>query len=217
MARTTAFLAAPWLARYDTLPMNRTLATARTWLLILPLALAASCFTTPDRVPRPQNWAQPVAKVGLPNLHRVDKGLYRGAQPDEEGFHELKAMGIRTVVNVRSGGSGRNEIGEVELDYEAIPMSAWSIKDEDVIRFLQIATDPDRRPVFVHCKHGADRTGALCAMYRIVVCGRTREQALDEMTGGAYGFHAIFSNITRYVREADIEKIARESGVAMHR
>ena len=196
--------------------MIRSTVAARVWMLLLHIAIATSCAQTPEREgPRPRNWAQPVERVGLPNLHRVDDRLYRGAQPDEEGLRELEAMGIRTVVNLRQ--SRRDELGDLELGYEAIPMNAFSLEEKDVIRFLQVATDPERQPVFVYCQHGADRTGTVVAIYRIVVCGWTREEAIEEMTGGGFGFHAIFTNLIRYVREADIKKIARESEVAARR
>ncbi len=35
--------------------------------------------------------------------------------------------------------------------------------------FLRIVTDPKRVPVLVHCQAGADRTGTMCAVYRIAV------------------------------------------------
>ena len=102
--------------------------------------------------------------AGLPNLNRITDTLYRGAQPDEEGFRTLEAMGVKTVVNLRSFHSDRDEMGDLEddFDYEHITMKAWHPEDKEVVRFLRIVTDPERRPVFFHCKHGADRTGASC-------------------------------------------------------
>ncbi len=93
--------------------------------------------------------ARPVTGSGLPNAYRVRGTLLRGAQPDREGFLRLAAMGVRTVVNLRSFHSDRDKIAGTGLDYVEIPMTAWSPKDEDVLRFLQVATDPARLPVFV--------------------------------------------------------------------
>jgi len=41
---------------------------------------------------------------GLPGLTcvgRVAPGIFRGAQPEPEGYATLKVMGVRTVINVR--------------------------------------------------------------------------------------------------------------------
>jgi protein tyrosine/serine phosphatase len=83
----------------------------------------------------------------------------------------------------------------------------WNACDEDVLWFLRIAADPARAPVFLHCQHGADRTGYLVAMYRVVVEGWDRERAIAEMTCDGNGFHPLCRNLIRYVRQADIERL----------
>ncbi len=52
---------------------------------------------------------------------------------------------------------------------------------------------------------GAGRTGALCAIYRIAVMNWTREKAIEEMTRGDFGFHAIFNtSLVPFLRSIDI-------------
>ena len=119
--------------------------------------------------PRPPGWAQPIENVSVRNLHKVSGSLYRGAQPDEDGMRGLERLGIKTVVNLRLGHSDRDELAGTSLAYEHIAAEPWDMDDDEVVRFLKIATDPARAPVFVHCAHGADRTGAMVAIYRIVV------------------------------------------------
>jgi uncharacterized membrane protein YkvA (DUF1232 family)/protein tyrosine phosphatase (PTP) superfamily phosphohydrolase (DUF442 family) len=151
--------------------------------------------------------AVPIERPGLRNLHRVSDTLYRGAQPTAEGMRELKRMGIRTVINLRSFHSDRDELGQTGLAYEHLYMKAWHPEDEEVIRFLQIVTDPQRTPVFVHCQHGADRTGTMCAIYRIAVQGWTKDEAIREMTEGGFGYHEAWENLLLYIRNLDIERI----------
>lgn len=158
-------------------------------------------------------WAQPISTTGVPNLCKVDADLYRGGQPKAEGFGELAAMGIKTVVNLRTTGTDRGEIASAGLAYERIWFRTWHPEDEDAVRFLRIVTDPDRTPVFVHCRRGADRTGMMCAVYRVVVCGRSKEEAIREMTEGGFGFDRRWQNLVRYVRELDVERIRRETGL----
>jgi len=166
--------------------------------------------SAPTRDPR---WATPMTKPGLPNLHKVSDTLYRGAQPTAQGMRELKKMGVKTVVNLRSFHSDRDEIGDTGLAYEHIYMKAWHPEDKEVVRFLQIVTDPARTPAFVHCQHGADRTGTLCAVYRIVVCGWTKHEALREMTEGGFGYHAVWRNLPTYLEGLDVEAIRRRAGL----
>ena len=166
-----------------------------------------SCVTAPSEPgPRPETWATPIENEDLPNLHRVAPGLWRGAQPSADGFRALERLGVRTVVSLRS--FSRDQLpDDVELDLVEIPMHAWSQDDEDVVRFLQVATDPARAPVFVHCLHGADRTGLACATYRVVIEGWSKEDALREMQSGNFGFHTIWGGIPEYLRELDVDRI----------
>ena len=149
----------------------------------------------------------------MPNLHRVTPNLYRGAQPEDEGFAELKAMGIKTVVNLRFMHSDRSETKTAGLDYVKVAEEAWEAEDDETLAFLKIAIDPARQPVFVHCQHGADRTGTSIAAYRIVVQGWSKEEAIREMTEGGFGFHSIWTNLIRYLENMDVEKMRRELGI----
>lgn len=163
--------------------------------------------------PRPSDWAQPIAQKGLPNLHRVTGKLYRGAQPTATGFKALKELGIRTVVNLRKFHTDKGLLKGLKMGYEEIPAPAWSVTEEDVIRFLTIATDPKRQPVFVHCQHGADRTGTMIAAWRMVVQGWTVDQALREMTEGGFGYHEMWENLPDLLRALDVAKIREAVGL----
>ncbi len=163
---------------------------------------------------RPAEWATPIEKDGLPNFHKVSPDLYRGAQPTATGIKQLKAMGIKTIINLRSAHSDKDEIGDVEIGYEHIPMKAWNTpKDKDVIKFLKIVTDKQKSPAFVHCQHGADRTGLMCAVYRVAVCSWPKESAADEMIYGGFGFHPIWKNLRDYLMNLDIEKVKDKAGI----
>ena len=62
----------------------------------------------------------------------------------------------------------------------------------------------------MHCWHGSDRTGTVIAMYRMVVQGWSREDALDELVNGGYGYHTIYRNIPAYIRNVDIDSIRQQ-------
>ncbi|MCP5535122.1 MAG: dual specificity protein phosphatase family protein [Akkermansiaceae bacterium] len=162
---------------------------------------------------RPESWAQPVKLDGVPNLHKINANIYRSAQPSAQGMQNLKQKGVATIINLRTFHSDRDEIGNSGLGYEHIFMKAWHPEREDVIRFLEIATDPKRTPVLVHCQHGADRTGALCAVYRMAVQGWTKEEAIQEMVKGGYGFHGVWENLQQWIESLDIATMRKEAGI----
>lgn len=160
---------------------------------------------------RPDHWAQPVTMNGVPNLHKVSETLYRSAQPTSEGMKNLKAYGIKTIINLRSFNSDRKEIGDTGLGYEHIYMKAWHPEPEEVVRFLKIVTDEKRTPVLVHCQHGADRTGTMCANYRVAVQGWTKADALKELKEGGFGFHEIWKNLPPWFEKLDIDAIKKQA------
>ena len=160
-----------------------------------------------------RKWAEPLELPGAPNLHRVSKNLYRGAQPTAEGMKQLEKLGVKTVVNLRSRRSDRDEIEGTDLAYEHIRMTMSNPAPEKVIRFLKIATDSSRTPVFVHCKHGADRTGTVIAIYRIGIEGWSKDEAVEEMTKGGFGYHRMWKNLVDYIRELDVDAMMRNAGL----
>jgi tyrosine-protein phosphatase SIW14 len=160
-----------------------------------------------------RKWAGPLELPGAPNLHRVSENLYRGAQPTAEGMKQLEKLGVKTVVNLRSSDSDRDEIEGTTLSYEHIGMTTWNPGAANVTRFLKIVTDDSRMPVFVHCRHGADRTGMMCAIYRIAIEGWSKDEAIEEMTRGGFGYHSIWKNLVDYVRKLDIDSTMHDVGL----
>jgi tyrosine-protein phosphatase SIW14 len=154
-----------------------------------------------------RSWAQPVNSPGLPNLYKVSDNLYRGAQPTKEGFKNLKQLGIKTVINLREFHSDKSQILDSNFIYVSIDTATWDIKDNEVSRFLQTVRDKDKQPVFVHCKYGSDRTGLMCAVYRISVEGWSKQQAIDEMTKGGFGYHPAWHNLITYIQKFDPNKM----------
>jgi protein tyrosine phosphatase (PTP) superfamily phosphohydrolase (DUF442 family) len=159
-----------------------------------------------------RKWAERLELPGVPNLHKVSEDLYRGAQPTAEGMRQLEKLGIKTVINLRSVHSDRDELAGANLSYEHIDMKTWHPADDQVIHFLQIVTDKNRTPVFVHCMRGADRTGTMCAIYRIAVQGWSRPEAIEEMTKGGFGFYEGWQNLVDYILNLDIDQIKVRAG-----
>ena len=156
-----------------------------------------------------KKWAERLDLPGVPNLYKVSEDLYRGAQPSAEGMRQLETLGIKTVVNLRFILSDRGKLKGTGLDYEHINMTTLHVRTKDVVRFLKIVTDRDRAPVFVHCRHGIDRTGTLCAVYRIIVQKWSKDEAIEEMTKGSFAFRNVYKNLVNYIRGLDVDRYSR--------
>jgi len=129
--------------------------------------------------------AESLAYAELPNFHRVDDNLFRGGQPGADGVGRLKELGIKTIVNLRYERDLVDaEAAEAEaagIRYYNVPMVGLNRPtDAQVAHILALIDDPANRPVFVHCKAGSDRTGAVVACYRIARAQWTAERAIKE-------------------------------------
>ena len=61
--------------------------------------------------------------------------------------------------------------------------------------------------VLIHCYHGADRTGLISGMYRIIYQGWTVADAKEEMLHGPYGYHSIWKNIANLFTEKTVKQV----------
>jgi len=153
---------------------------------------------------------------GLPNFCKISDDLFRSAQPTLNGMQNLKEIGIKMVVNLCTFHSDRDMLKNTGLGYEHIHMIGWPFLPEEkqVVKFLTIVTDPKRTPVLVHCRDGAYRTGSMCAVYRIVVQGWTKEDAIKEMTDGGFGFHRAWCNhLIQWINDLDVARIKEKAGI----
>jgi protein tyrosine/serine phosphatase len=127
-------------------------------------------------------------------LHLVDKKFYRSAQPDANGFKALATgHGVRTVISLRAFNSDRPLTRGLDLRLARFPIHTWHIEREDVVGALRTLRLTTREgPTLLHCQHGADRTGMIVALYRVLYQGWSKDAALDEMHNGNFGFHAVW-------------------------
>ena len=156
---------------------------------------------------RNESWAVPVPLDGVANLYRITPNLYRSEQPTALGFRNLEKMGIRTVINLRAFNSDDDEVRGTSLRTERVKILTWDVDDDHVIDVMRMLQKTENGPFLIHCQHGADRTGLMSAMYRVLEQGWTVDDAVAELTDGGYGYHAMWKNILRYVRSADVDKL----------
>ena len=170
-----------------------------------PLALLIFCVTAQVHA---QNTPQPITpsvmssaygeklKIrGVPNPGKINDGLYRGAQPNEQGLEELKKLGITTVVDLRAEDRHkleweRQQAEKLGMRFVHIPIAGFAAPtNEEVAQFLSLFSDPQQK-IFVHCLLGEDRTGVFVATYRMSVQKWPVTQALREMY--SFGFNGFW-------------------------
>ena len=134
------------------------------------------------------------AVSGLPNFHRVDPYLFRGAAPTRIGMQALKKLDVKTIIDfrvnpqmVRSECDTAQHLG---MRYINLPIRNCNVTSNCRKVFFDTvgaaAANPSDGAVFVHCAHGSDRTGLMVGLWRVQHDGWSYPDALQEML--KYGF-----------------------------
>jgi len=160
-------------------------------LLIMIASLLLSDHTANAQENRPSEWATPIAKGN--NLYRVNQNFYRSAQIETKDIALIEALGIKTVISLRTFHDDTRLLKNSGIKVQRIGINTWEISDTNIIAALRaIKLAEHDGPVLLHCMHGADRTGLVTAMYRILYQGWSKEKALEELTKGGFGYHSLW-------------------------
>jgi len=125
-----------------------------------------------------------VSGVTIDNFGKINDNYYRGSQPNQDEFTQLKRLGIKTVIDLREDYKKNEEtwVRDLGMTYVRIPLKTRVAATEEQWKsFLGLVNDPANQPVYVHCKGGRHRTGAMTAIYRITHDSWTADQAYQEM------------------------------------
>lgn len=167
-------------------------------------ALAACQVASIDAAPKVLSPALRLADGGgLQHVAQLAPQILRGAQPTDAGYQRLKLMGVKTVISFRCFTDTREAVEAAGLRYLRIPIYA-SIgssppTDEQLQLFFATVLDPEQWPVYMHCKHGKDRTGMMAALLRIERHGFSNAAAIAEMQ--EFGYHDVFRDLIGFVRD----------------
>lgn len=109
--------------------------------------------------------------IGIRNFHQIDDNVYRGGQPTMDGYKYLAQIGVKTVVDLRESdtrsASEERAVTALGMKFVNVPMTGLTPPTNAQISQILSLLEGTTGPVFVHCKRGADRTGAVIAAYRI--------------------------------------------------
>lgn len=136
---------------------------------------------------------------GLGNVGKVAPGIYRGEQPGAAGYVTLKRLGVKTVIDLRTSESEKTQVEAAGMKAIAVPieMTRKGLK-EKVDQVVALMTDPINQPVYVHCRHGQDRTGIVVAAYRMTQDNWSLKDAEAEMQ--SFGFNDVWVNFKKFIR-----------------
>ena len=128
--------------------------------------------------------SQNFSTIKIKNFGQMDERFYRGAQPKEQDYKDLAALGIKTVIDLTADPKAYEKplVESLGMKYINIPMIEKKYPTEETTRtFLKVVTDPATGKFFVHCAGGRHRTGAMGAVYRYQFYDWNFDQVYAEM------------------------------------
>ncbi len=125
------------------------------------------------------------------NFHTITAGeAYRSAQlsgPEFENY--IKKYGIRSILNLRGENPYeqwyRDEISiskEYNVAHYDIALSAGREPAGDEVRKIMEVFRMAPHPILIHCMAGADRTGLVAAMWKVIVDKETKKEAEGQLS-----------------------------------
>jgi protein tyrosine phosphatase (PTP) superfamily phosphohydrolase (DUF442 family) len=193
----------------------------RITLAVLALKLHA-CAYTPElnaADPCPDHLNAPIREfcVVTPDV------LWRGSKPDRDDATWLIQQGVATIVNLEllhddkhdldqasPRGNGVTEVGYFRVrDWEPLKLVTPRIVDDHIAHFLAIIAQQPK-PIYVHCRYGQDRTGAMIAVFRMLIEGVSEEDAIAELRRNRGNWLALDEKYIRGLSPSHLEEIRRK-------
>lgn len=127
----------------------------------------------------------------VPNYVVITPGVAGGGQPAPQDLARIKALGFKTVINLRTEGE-HGYLAEEEATLEAaglryvhVPVTAATLSSADVAAVRAVLDDPAAAPVLIHCTSG-NRVGT---MWGAVAASRGKTLEEAEAEGRRAGMH----------------------------
>lgn len=125
------------------------------------------------------------------NFHTITHGeAYRSAQLDRDELeYYIKKYGIKSILNLRGDHLNakwyKEEIKTCEDNhvayYSVALLASCEPSERDVRNIIELFSSMPR-PVLIHCKHGADRSGLVAAMWKVIVDKEPKSEARKQLS-----------------------------------
>ena len=105
------------------------------------------------------------------NRTEISPGVFRSNHPTGRQIQKEALAGLKTIINLRGASQQPQYLLEVEICRNLgiklvdLPMTAGRKPTRAEMEKLLLTFDTVERPVLIHCKSGADRTGLAAAAY----------------------------------------------------
>ncbi len=145
---------------------------------------AAAALSTAAEVPATAD------TTAFPNYRLVRPGLAVAGQPSAQGLAQLKEMGFKTVINLRTDQEGAKDeeaaVKAAGLSYVSVPVTGATLSMADADAVGRVLDDAAAAPVLLHCA-SANRVGAIWALLQVRK-GKSLDEA--EAAGRAVGLQS---------------------------
>jgi protein tyrosine/serine phosphatase len=150
-------------------------------------------------------WGRPTDTNTIVNFAQVDKtlNLWRGGQfISSAEVQKLMDLGIKTVVKLNEEVEGTDDLAEsygltvVKCEISLVDQTIGSPSRDTVIRATAAMAAGN---CYVHCEHGQDRTGLVCACFRVWVQRWSKASAQSEKM--KLGFHPLLAGLENFWRD----------------
>lgn len=182
--------------------------------VLIAIAMTTGCAATTANEDVAADESNLDAPAPPANFQKVRDGLYRGGHPDAAQLDYLRSIGVKTIVDLEVGDFVEAwpwDISAEERNARARgftfvrkPMSAFEPAvsdrfDEQIDSITTLLAESANGPIYVHCKHGQDRTGLVIGIERVFVEHWAPADAYAEML--TIGFHPGFIGLNHYFEE----------------
>ncbi len=159
------------------------------------MGLVAAVMTT-------SGYAQDPLAEEIPNYTRPDEEIAFAGQPPEPVFAKLKEAGFQTILSLRSPDEisfdEKKAVEEQGMTFVNIPITSTAITDDDVAEFSRVVSDPENKPLLIHCGR-AGRVGGMWYIYRALFDKAPEEQSLEEALARGLASPALEAVVKDYV------------------
>lgn len=124
----------------------------------------------------------------LPNRYQLSEDAWRSNQPDPVHFPRLSEIGIKSIINLRGPDIysyylfEKEACAEYRIALYDLPLQARELLPAETYLELFDLMDRVEKPMLLHCKSGADRTGLAAVFYMIDYMGAPVEEAAKQLS-----------------------------------